>query len=133
MNHKIILNLSLFGFVLGSANIMGLPGENEWIFWFVFLIIASFILVRFVKENLFQNSFLTGFAFAFIIFSIQALFVGQYLENNREFAERAKNFPDGLSARTFFISIGLLIAVGYGGMMGAVSLGLKKFLKNSRK
>ena len=131
MNYKLIFNIALFGFVIGILNILGFSGDFEWLFWLIFLIGGSLLITKKGNEKLFLSASICGFLFAAFVYATEAIGVQQYIESNPDMRERLTSLPDGLQPGRYLISLGLIVSIINGFIMGCLALGFNKFFRKS--
>ncbi|NUN08217.1 MAG: hypothetical protein HUU54_03485 [Ignavibacteriaceae bacterium] len=127
-NTKLVLNLSMFGVILGVFSTMGFALGWEWVLWLVGWAGMSLVISKKQKEKYFIHGFSAGFLFAFIVSLIKILLYDIYIENHpyliSQFETNQVNNP-----RMYIISFGVITAVFSGLITGVMTLGFRKFLK----
>lgn len=133
MNAKsnLIIALSFFGLVAGILNVNAVLTNFQWLFWLGYYILAGLILAKKIQTKIFLQAFAGGFLFAAFYYIMQILSISQLLENNSAEREILTHLPDGVSPRTYLISVGMITAVISGVIMGLVTMGLSRFIKNN--
>ncbi|MBI2420112.1 MAG: hypothetical protein HYV28_19800 [Ignavibacteriales bacterium] len=126
MNFKLIMNLSLFGLLAGSLNVFALTAGNDWVIWVLFWILASMLLKKKVAEKFFLHAFITGALFTLLAYFVQILLFDLYVANNPVIQSTISSLEPEVHPKTYFISIGLLLALGNGLILGLIALGLKR-------
>ncbi len=133
MNAKsnLIIALSFFGLVAGILNVNAILTDYQWLFWLAYYVLAGIIFAKKITKRLFLHAFAGGFLFAAFFYIMEILSISQLLENNAAEREILTHLPDGLSPRTYLISVGMITAVISGAIMGLVSMGFARFIKKN--
>ena len=124
LNQKIILQLGLFGALMGLITIMGW-GQNSELFIWLFMTIASSIIIKInIKKHLFVHCILIGLSWGVDCSIIQALFFNQLKTNNPTYGLYIlENYK--ILAEFILIGIGTII----GGMTGLMLWGIQLVVK----
>ena len=125
LNQKIILQLGLFGALMGLITIMGW-GQNLELFIWLFMTIASSMIIKInIKKHLFVHCILIGLSWGVDCSIIQALFFNQLKINNPTYG---LNFLENYKILAEFILIGIGTIIG--GMTGLMLWGIQLVLKD---
>jgi len=127
LNNKLIINLSLYGVLIGITSVMGFVYEQEWLLWLFGWLGVALIVSRKCREKYFLNSFLTGFMITFLSVLMKTALYDTYTENNPWFLQQLSDKKYDVNPRMYIISLGLITAVINGLVTGFLTLGLRKF------
>ncbi len=133
LNSKLILNLSLYGVLVGIAGVMGFVRNVEWTLWFIGWAGASAIVAKKCRMNYFLNSFVTGFLIAFLSELIKVALFDTYTENNPRFLQNLTDNRYDVDPKMYIISLGLITAIFSGLVTGFLTLGFRKFFPEKVK
>lgn len=127
---KLIINLSLFGVILGIFNVMAFAVNFEWILWLVGWTVTSLVVSKKLKERYFIHAFATGFLMAILSDLIRVIMYDTYIESHPDFINRFESYNIN-NARLFILSFGVITSVFSGLIAGVLTLGFKKFQRNN--
>ncbi len=133
MNAKsnIVIALSMFGLVAGILNVNAVLTDFQWIFWLAYYVLVGLILAKKLDTRIFLHAFAAGFLFAAFFYIMEILSITQLLENNTTERDILTHLPDGVSPRTYLMSVGMITGVISGVIMGLVTMGFARFIKNN--
>ena len=124
LNQKTILQLGLFGALMGLITIMGWGQNMELFIWLFMTIASSMIIKRNIKKHLFLHCILIGLSWGVDCTIVQALFFNQLKTNNPTYGlYLLENFT--ISAKFILIVVGTII----GGMTGLILWGIQLIIK----
>ena len=128
---NLTITFSLFGLMAGILNVNGILTNYQWVFWLAFYILVGLILAKRINKKLFLHAFACGFLFAAFFYIIEVLSLPIFIENNPAEREMLSHLPDGLSPRTYLLSVGMIAAVMSGAVMGFATMGLARFIRKN--
>ncbi len=106
----------------------GLLGQNEWIGWLLFLILASVLISKRQREQQFLHGALAGFAFSALLYATQTFLLQTYIQTHSEFIGQVKELSKDISPASFMMFSGMIFSAVFGLVVGMFTLGMTRFL-----
>ena len=129
MNWKLILQLSLFGLVMGVATVFLIPSNIEPFFWLPILVFCGYWIARHTATGRFLHGLLLGVVNSIWITGAHILFFEQYIQHHAQESAMMANSP--LPARLMMGVVGLISGLVSGAVIGLFTLIAGKLLKGS--
>jgi hypothetical protein len=87
MNWKIILQLSMFGFIMAFGTISLIPEKGEFFFWLVIFAFCAYVIAKVCDRNYFMTGFMVSIFNSIYITAAHAYFYNAYMANHPEMAK----------------------------------------------
>ncbi|MEK6756166.1 MAG: hypothetical protein AABZ02_08455 [Bacteroidota bacterium] len=129
MNWKLISLLSLFSIAMGSASVLGLTQNYEWLMWLVIGVLCAWIFARRVADDFFLHGFYLGILDGVFNALIQAMFFSTYLANNPKMVEGLKDMPQAIPPAVIVLIMGPIIGALSGVVFGLLTVIAGKLVK----
>jgi hypothetical protein len=121
MNWRLILYLSLFGFVMAFATLLGLIQKSELPIWLFIYFCYSVIILRHTNGKYFLHSFITCILNGVYVAVIHAALFSTYLANNPEIQINYSEIPKFLSPQIIILIFGPVIGACMGIIAGLIA------------
>ena len=122
MNWKLILQLSLFGLVMGLATVFLIPSAVEPAFWLVIFLISAYLIAKRAPGKPFLHGLLLGLANSVWITLSHILFFSQYIATHAQEAAMMSSMPAPDSPRLMMAATGPLIGLISGVIIGLLAV-----------
>ena len=116
MNWKLILQLSLFGLVMGIGTVFFIPSTIEPLCWLAIFIISAFLIAKDRRDNHFLHGLFLGIANSVWITAAHVLLFNQYAANHVKEMAMMSSMP--LSPRLMMLLTGPIVGVVSGIVIG---------------
>jgi len=125
MDWKLILLLSVIGFIMGLLSVRGFTRTLEPFLWLLFGIAAALLISKNIDQKTFLHGFLVGLSWGIANGIIQSVFFDIYIVNNPQLQQ---NFQKVTFIKPRFFSLLAAPAIGLitGLALGGLSLLLRK-------
>ncbi len=117
------------GLIHGIASLFGIVQGFEYFIWIAIAVICVFWISGPSNKWIFWSGLFSGLAVAIGTGLAQGLFLDTYLQNNPEYAQR---LDDQTNYRLFTLLFMFVFGTIYGIIIGAISIALHQFRKNTR-
>jgi hypothetical protein len=87
MNWKIILQLSLFGFIMAAATVSLIPFALEPFFWLVIFLFSAYVIAKTCSGAFFLNGFMVSMVNCVYIIAAHVTFYHLYMKSHPEMAK----------------------------------------------
>jgi hypothetical protein len=129
MNWKWIIQLSLFGLLMGVATVSIIPSNIEPLFWGVIFVVSAYFIAMNCREKLFLHGFLLGIANTIWVTVIHLLWFDRYVANHPEELAMMANFPTAGSLTLTVTLMGVVFGVVSGVLLGLFAAAAGRFVK----
>ncbi|MBK9332962.1 MAG: hypothetical protein IPM96_11300 [Ignavibacteria bacterium] len=130
MNWKLILQLSLFGLLMGILSVFGLiPGGFELIPWIIIAVISALAISRNTNKLMFTHAVMAGLFMGIITSVVQAIFFDTLLKNNPDSLDGFKEIPTAMEPQYVLLFTGPFIGIIFGLFIGLLAVIFKKVRK----
>jgi hypothetical protein len=123
MNWKVILQLSMFGLLMGIATVFLVPSKFELLFWVPIFLICGYVIAKRRENRHFVHGLLLGLANCVWITGAHILFAERYLSTHAAEAKMMLSMPRPDSPRLMMAMMGPLV-----GLVSGLIIGLLAFL-----
>ena len=131
MNWKLILELSVFGLLMGIATVFLIPSNVEPFCWLAIFLVCAFILARNLHANLFVHGLLIGIVNSIWITAAHVLLYEQYVARHAKEMAMMNSMSLRLSPRLLMLLIGPVVGVVSGVVIGLFAWAASKLVKPS--
>ena len=131
MNWKLILQLSLFGLVMGIATVFAIPSKIEPAFWLVIFLYCAYAIAKgSAGAGLhFLHGLLLGLANSVWITASHILFYDAYIARHAQEAAQMQNPALPFSGKAMMAVVGPVIGLLSGVILGVFALIAGKLVK----
>lgn len=130
MNFKFILQLSLFGLIMGFATISLIPEKIEPAFWLVIFIFCAHVIAKVFTRKHFLYGFLTSIVNSIWITAIHVLFFNTYVANHPSIAALPNDMGHFVNhPRQLTLLLGLPFGIAFGIILGLFCVVASKMVK----
>ena len=129
---RLVILLSMFGFVMSIATVFWIPSQTEPLFWLGIFVVCALIIASQAKSKFFLHGFLTSIFNCIWITGAHVLFQAQYLANHQNEAMMMKNTPLAGSPILAMLIIGPIIGVVSGLILGLFSFAATYVVKRKK-
>jgi hypothetical protein len=129
MDWKLILQLSVFGLVMGIATVFVIPSNVEPWFWLVIFCICAFLMARARSTLLFLHGLLVGIVNSLWITSAHVIFFSHYIAHHANEAALMKSMPLPDSPRLMMVLLGPAFGIISGLVLGGFGFIAGRFVK----
>ena len=119
MNWKLILQLSLFGLVMGVGTVFVIPSTLEPFLWLVVFVISAYLIATRAADRYFLHGVALGLANCVWVTGAHVLFFAQYISRHPAEQARMTTMPLATHPRVLMLIVGPLI-----GLLSGVVIGL---------
>ena len=118
MNWKLILQLSLFGLVMGVATVFVISSSVEPFCWLVLFLVSAYAIARGAADRPFAHGVWLGLANSVWVTSAHILLVDQYLARHARDAAMLNSMPMPTHPRIIMALTGPLVGLASGIVLG---------------
>ncbi|HRI86540.1 MAG TPA: hypothetical protein PK536_13940 [Ignavibacteria bacterium] len=130
MNWKLILQLSLFGLLMGILSVFGLiPNGFELIPWIIIAVLSALAISKKTDKLIFTHAVIAGLFMGILTSVIQAVFFDTLLKNNPDTLDGFKEIPTAMEPQYVLLFTGPFIGIIFGLVIGLLAAVFKKRLK----
>ncbi len=126
MNWKLILQLSMFGLVMGLATVFVIPSKIEPLFWLVIFVVCAHVIAKQTSKP-FLHGLCLGLANCVWITGAHVLLFHQYIATHAQEAQMMQSMP--ASPRIMMAIVGPVVGLVSGVVIGLFSLLASKLVK----
>lgn len=119
MNWKLILQLSLFGLVMGVGTVFVIPSTLEPFFWLVIFLISAYLIATRAANRYFVHGVALGLANCIWVTVAHVLWFSQYIANHPREASMMQSMPLPTHPRLMMAIAGPVI-----GLLSGIVIGL---------
>jgi len=128
MNWKTVVELSLFGLLIGIGTVFVIPSTVEPLLWIVVFVASAYVIARRCPGREFVHGLLVGIANSVWVTAAHVVFFHQYLANHPQEAAMMSSMPLPDSPRLMMSMVGPLIGIVSGALIGLLALLARKLL-----
>src|SRR4051812_21190336 len=132
MNWKLVLQLSIFGLVMGILTVFVIPSAIEPLCWLAIFIVCAWIIGKRAVPMPFVHGLAIGIVNSVWITSAHILLFNQYVANHAKEMEMMKQMPMPDAPRTMMAIMGPLVGVMSGIVLGLFALVASRLMNRSR-
>jgi hypothetical protein len=122
MNWKLILQLSLFGLVMGIGTVFVIPSTIEPFCWLVVFVISAYAIAQAAPDQPFVHGVLVGLANSVWVTASHVLLIHQYLPRHVREALTMRSMPLPRHPRVMMLLMGPVIGLASGIILGLFAL-----------
>ena len=122
MNWKLILQLSLFGLVMGVATVFFISSSVEPFCWLVVFLISAYVIARAAPGRPFLHGVCVGLANSVWVTGAHMLFLDQYLAGHAREAAMMSSMPMPTHPRLMMAVVGPVIGLVSGIVLGILAV-----------
>jgi hypothetical protein len=119
MNWKLILQLSLFGLVMGVGTVWVIPSALEPFLWLVVLVVSAYLIATRAANRYFLHGVAVGLANSVCVTGAHVLWFSQYIANHPREAAMMQSMPLPTHPRLMMVITGPVI-----GLISGIIIGL---------
>ena len=123
MNKKLILQLSVFGLIMGIATVYIIPSSIEPIFWLAIFLFCAWAIARQAPSKYFLHGLCVSLLNGVWITAAHILLFNDYIIRHPQEADMMKTMPMPDSPRLMMLMTGPVI-----GLISGIVLGLFSFI-----
>src|SRR5262245_18885648 len=128
MNWKTVVELSLFGLLIGIGTVFVIPSTVEPLLWIVVFVASAYVIARRCPWHEFVHGLLVGIANSVWVTASHVVFFHRYLANHPQEAAMMSSMPAPDSPRLMMAMVGPLIGIVSGALIGLLALLARKLL-----
>jgi hypothetical protein len=128
MNWKWIIQLSLFGLLMGIATVLIIPSNIEPLFWGVIFVVSAYFISKNCLGRLFLHGFLVGIANSVWVTAIHLLWFDRYVASHPEEFAMMASFPTAGSPKLTVMLMGVVFGIVSGVVLGLFAVAASKFV-----
>lgn len=132
MNWKLILQLSLFGLVMGVATVFFISSSVEPFCWLVIFLISAYAIARGTRDRPGLHGVYVGLANSVWVTGTHILLVNQYLERHPREAAMMSTMPTANHPRIMMAFTGPLIGLASGMLLGLFAIAATRWVRPDR-
>jgi hypothetical protein len=132
MNWKLILQLSMFGLVMGVATVFFIPPKTEPVFWMAIFVVCAYVIARRCPAKRFLHGLLLGVVNSIWITAAHISFFNQYTATHPSEMEMLSSMSASDSPRWMMAMSGLLIGLVSGAVIGLFTPIIGKLMKPAK-
>jgi hypothetical protein len=129
MNWKLILQLSIFGLVMGIATVFIIPSKIEPVFWLVIFLTCAYLIAKHCPDKRFLHGLLLGLANSIWITAAHVLLFDSYVARHAQEAAMMQSMPLPYSPRMMMALIGPVFGLVSGVILGLFAVVAGKLVK----
>ena len=133
MKWKLILLLSIPGFVMAIATVFWIPSTIEPFFWLVIFIGVAYFIAKKFSDKYFLHGFFVSLVNSAWITGAHILFSDLYLANHPQEAAMITQMPLSESPRLMMLITGPIVGIISGIVLGLFALIASKLVKRIEK
>ncbi len=126
MNWKLILQLSMFGLLMGVATSFVVPSSVEPYCWLVIFIISAYLIVKRTSSQRFLHGVALGVVNGVWVAAVRIVFLNRYMATHFQQAQMLSNLP--VSPQLMMAIVSLAYGFVSGIMIGIFVLVMSKLL-----
>ena len=131
MNWKLILQLSLFGLVMGVATVFFISSSVEPFCWLIVFLISAYVIARGARERPFLHGVCVGLANSVWVTGAHILLVNQYLARHPREAAMMNTMPMPTHPRIMMALTGPVIGLVSGIVLGIFAVVATRLVRPS--
>lgn len=132
MSWKIVFLLSLFGVVVGFADVYGLSGIAQIIVWLIVFVIFAVVIARRRESDYFVHALLASMLAGFWVGVVHAVFIGTFVAHNPQLRAGATMMPKSTHPRLIMVIMGPFVGAVTGVVAGVMAAVAGKIVKRAR-
>ena len=129
MNWKLILQLSLFGLVMGVATVFFISSSVEPFCWLVIFLISAYAIARTARGRPFLHGVCVGLANSVWVTGAHILLADQYLARHAREAAMMNSMPMPTHPRLMMALMGPVIGLASGIVLGIFAVVATRFVR----
>ena len=133
MNWKLILQLSLFGLVMGIATVFFISSSVEPFCWLAIFLVSAYAIARGAPGRPFLHGVCVGLANSVWVTGAHILLVDQYLARHAREAAMMSSGPLSTHPRLMMAVTGPLIGLVSGVVLGVIAVVTVKLVRTSSR
>jgi hypothetical protein len=122
MDWKLVLQLSLFGLLMGVATVFVIPSNIEPLFWLAVFIVCSILIARKLSNRHFLHGLATGIANSVWITSAHVILFHQYAARHAKEMAMVQSMAMPDSPRLMMAIMGVMAGIVSGIVLGLFAL-----------
>ena len=122
MNWKLILQLSLFGLVMGTATVFVIPSTVEPFCWLVIFLVSAWAIIRRAPGRPFGHGVLVGLANSVWVTGAHLVFFNAYIAGHQREMDVLAHSPLPTHPRVMMLGMGPLAGLISGMIIGFLAL-----------
>ncbi|HKW48556.1 MAG TPA: hypothetical protein VJN70_14000 [Gemmatimonadaceae bacterium] len=122
MNWKLILQLSLFGLVMGVGTVFVIPSTLEPFLWLVVFLISAYLIATRAADRYFLHGVVLGLANSVWVTGAHVLWFSRYIAHHAREASMMQSMPLSTHPRVMMLITGPVIGLISGVVIGAFAL-----------
>lgn len=131
MNWKLIFRLSLFGLAMAIATVYWIPQKAEPFFWLVIFIICAYLIAKRCSDKYFLHGFMVSIFNCVWIVALHLILYDTYMANHADMAAQMNEKMPGQNPRVMMLTIGPVIGIISGLVLGLFAWVASKLVKKS--
>jgi hypothetical protein len=129
MNAKLIVQLSLFGLLMGVGTVFLIPSTVEPVCWLVVFLISAYAIARFAGGSPFLHGVLVGLANSVWVTGAHLLLFHQYVPRHPQEMQMMASMPLARHPRVMMLLMGPLIGLVSGIILGLFALAASRLVR----
>jgi len=131
MNWKLILQLSLFGLVMGVATVFFIASSVEPFCWLVVFLVSAYAIARGAPDRPFAHGVCVGLANSVWVTAAHILLIDQYLVRHAREAAMMNSMPMPTHPRIMMALTGPLVGLASGIVLGVFAVVATRLVRPS--
>jgi len=131
MNWKLILQLSLFGLVMGVATVFFISSAVEPFCWLAVFLVSAYAIARGAPGRPFLHGVCVGLANSVWVTGAHILLVNQYLARHPREVEMMSSMPMPTHPRIMMALTGPVVGLVSGIVLGIIAVVTTKLIRSS--
>jgi hypothetical protein len=131
MNWKLILQLSLFGLVMGVATVFVISSSVEPFCWLVVFLVSAYAIARGAPDRPFAHGVCVGLANSVWVTAAHILLIDQYLVRHAREAAMMNSMPMPTHPRIMMALTGPLVGLASGIVLGVFAVVATRLVRPS--
>jgi len=133
MNGKLILQLSMFGLIMGVATVFFIPSTIEPACWLVVFLISAYAIARYGTGSPFLLGVLVGLANCVWVTAAHVMLFQSYLPRHPREVQMMASMPLPTHPRLMMLLMGPVIGLISGVILGAFALAASRLVAPAAK
>ena len=122
MNWKLILQLSLFGLVMGVGTVFVIPSTLEPFLWLVVFVISAYLIATRASDRYFLHGVALGLANSVWVTGAHVLLISRYIANHPREASMMQSMPLPTHPRLMMAITGPVVGLISGIIIGLLAI-----------
>src|SRR5262245_52729680 len=128
MNWKTVVELSLFGLLIGIGTVFVIPSTVEPLLWIAVFVASAYVIARRCPGHEFVHGLLVGIANSVWVTASHVVFFARYLANHPQEAAMMSSMPFPDAPRLMTSLVGPVIGIVSGVVIGVLALLARKLI-----